>query len=132
MIKRNVNLRINNDKAILSEKIIVYTDDNGIEVNIKPQNLPYLYNNRQKDILDGDVTVTATLKKPDETKINMDLEVVGGIIKMVIDSSLTDEISEIGEYKVQMHLYDDSTKANQTTLPPFSFFVKASLGDVVA
>ena len=134
MISKNVNLRVQDGgvKAVLNEKIIIYTDDKGIQVNIRLQNIPYQFNERRRDILDENVTVVATVKKPDESKLDMDLPIEGGAIKFTIDETMTDELKEVGEYKVQLHLYDDATKTNRITLPPFPFTVKLRLGEELA
>ena len=40
---------------------------------------------------------------------------------------MTDEIAEIGKHKLQISLYDDSTKTNRITIPPIEFEVKEQL-----
>ena len=74
-----------------------------------------------------DVYVAATILKPNGSLISRKKStVVDNTIIFTIYKSFTDEVDEIGTYKIQFHLYDEDD--NRITLPPISFEVKELLG----
>ena len=125
MITKNVTIKITDDRATLSEKIILYKDDKGIDIYFTLSGFGYKF---KKDNLSG-VVVDAKMLKPSGDIITVDNLAVSGInkIKFTIDSTMTDEITEIGKHKLQISLYDDSTKTNRITIPPIEFEVKEQL-----
>ena len=65
--------------------------------------------------------------KPNNTIIGRsELEIVDDTLRFTIDKSLTDELDEIGMYKLQFHLYDGQD--NRITIPPVEFEVKQLIG----
>ena len=125
MITKNVNIKITDDRATLSEKIILYKNDKGIDIYFTLSGFSYKFN---KDNLSG-VAVDARLLKPSGDIITVDNLSISGTnkIKFSIDATMTDELSEIGKHKLQISLYDDSTKTNRITIPPVEFEVKEQL-----
>lgn len=125
MITKNVTIKITDDRATLSEKIILYKDDKGIDIYFTLSGFGYKFN---KDNLSG-VAVDARMLKPSGDVITIDNLAVSGTnkIKFTIDSTMTDEIVEIGKHKLQISLYDDLTKTNRITIPPIEFEVKEQL-----
>ena len=125
MITKNVTIKITDDKATLSEKIILYKDDKGIDIYFTLSGFSYKFN---KDNLSG-VAVDARMLKPSGDVITINNLAVSGTnkIKFTIDNTMTDEIVEIGKHKLQISLYDDSTKTNRITIPPIEFEVKEQL-----
>ena len=125
MITKNVTIKITGDRATLSEKIILYRDDKGIDIYFTLSGFGY---KSKKDNLSG-VVVDAKMLKPSGDIITVDNLAVSGInkIKFTIDSTMTDEIVEIGKHKLQISLYDDATKTNRITIPPIEFEVKEQL-----
>jgi len=125
LITKNVTIKITGDRATLSEKIILYRDDKGIDIYFTLSGFSYKFN---KDNLSG-VVVDARILKPSGDVVVVDNLAVSGTnkIKFTIDSSMTDEIAEIGKHKLQISLYDDSTKTNRITIPPIEFEVKEQL-----
>ena len=125
MITKNVTIKITGDRATLSEKIILYRDDKGIDIYFTLSGFSYKFN---KDNLSG-VAVDARLLKPSGDVITINNLTISGTnkIKFTIDGTMTDELSEIGKHKLQISLYDDSTKTNRITIPPIEFEVKEQL-----
>ena len=125
MITKNVTIKITDDKATLSEKIILYKDDKGIDIYFTLTGFSYKF---KKDNLSG-VAVDGRLLKPSGDVVTIsNLSIFGANkIKFTIDSTMTDEVTEIGKHKLQISLYDDSTKTNRITIPPIEFEVKEQL-----
>ena len=125
MITKNVNIKITDDRATLSEKIIIYQNDKGIDIYFTLTGFNYKFN---KDNLSG-VYIDGRLQKPGGDVITVSNMVVSGTnkIKFTIDETMTDELSEIGTHKLQISLYDDASKTNRVTMPPITFEVKEQL-----
>ena len=125
MITKNVTIKISDDRATLSEKIILYKNDKGIDIYFTLSGFSYKFN---KDNLSG-VVVDARLLKPNGNVVTINNLTISGTnkIKFTIDNTMTDELSEIGKHKLQISLYDDSTKTNRITIPPIEFEVKEQL-----
>lgn len=125
MITKNVTIKITDDRAVLSEKIIIYQNDKGIDIYFTINGFNYKFN---KDNLSG-VTVDGRLAKPSGEVITVNNMSISGTnkIKFTIDKTMTDELVEIGTHKLQISLYDDGTKTNRVTMPPITFEVKEQL-----
>ena len=125
MITKNVTIKITDDRATLSEKIILYKDDKGIDIYFTLSGFSYKFN---KDNLSG-VTVDARMLKPNGDVITVNNLAVSGTnkIKFTIDNTMTDELTEIGKHKLQISLYDDLSKTKRITIPPIEFEVKEQL-----
>lgn len=125
MITKNVNIKITDDRAVLSEKIIMYQNDKGIDIYFTISGFNYKFN---KDNLTG-VAVDGRLAKPSGEIITVNNMSISGTnkIKFTIDDTMTDELTEIGTHKLQISLYDDATKTNRVTMPPITFEVKEQL-----
>lgn len=125
MITKNVNIKITDDRAVLSEKIIMYQNDKGIDIYFTISGFNYKFN---KDNLTG-VAVDGRLAKPSGEIITVKNMSISGTnkIKFTIDETMTDELAEIGTHKLQISLYDDATKTNRVTMPPITFEVKEQL-----
>lgn len=125
MITKNVNIKITDDRAVLSEKIIMYQNDKGIDIYFTISGFNYKFN---KDNLSG-VAVDGRLAKPSGEIITVRNMSISGTnkIKFTIDDTMTDELVEIGTHKLQISLYDDATKTNRVTMPPITFEVKEQL-----
>ena len=125
MITKNVTIKITDDRATLSEKIILYKVDKGIDIFFTLSGFSYKFN---KDNLSG-VAVDARMLKPSGDVITVNNLAVSGTnkIKFTIDNTMTDELTEIGKHKLQISLYDDLSKTNRITIPPIEFEVKEQL-----
>ena len=125
MITKNVTIKVTYDKATLSDKIILYQYDKGIEILFTVSGFNYRF---KKDNYAG-VVVDGKIQKPSGVVIPVNNVVILGTnkIKFIIDETMTDELEEIGIHKLQIHLYDDETKTNRVTIPPITFEIKQQL-----
>ena len=124
-IQREVTLTVNGSRSTLDSNIYIYMNDGGITLNIKILNLAYIINSLTSPVR----IASATVLKPNknETFTINNLEVDGDKIIFDISNDMTDELDEVGIYKVQIHLYDDAE--NRVTIPPFKFYVKPLIGE---
>lgn len=125
MITKNVTLTVKDDKATLSDKIILYQGDKGVEIYFTLSGFNYKF---KTDNLTG-VYADGKLMKPSGDVISVNNISISGTnkIKFTIDESMTDETSEVGTHSLQISLYDDSTKVNKVTIPPITFMIKEHL-----
>lgn len=128
-ITKNLEIKINGDTANFTEKFYIYQNDRGIDLNIKITT-PKLQISRQNTSLLTELNGSsgrAIILKPNGEVIGRDnIVITNDVIKFTVDHELTNEIDEVGIYKVQFHLYDDED--NRITIPPVSFEVKGLLG----
>lgn len=128
-IIRDLEIKINNGNAELNENVYVYQKDRGVELRLKLNMIKTSYRSAVKSTLfDVDnIYSAATILKPNGDIISRKKSVVvDNTIIFTIDKEFTDEVDEIGTYKVQFHLFDDDD--NRITIPPIEFEVKELLG----
>lgn len=130
-IVKNLEIKVNNGEAKLSENVYIYQNDRGIELKLKLN----LVNNNSHSAIRSSLFETdtifagATILKPNGELIGRDKAIIkDDTITFRIDRDFTDHVDEIGVYKIQFHIYD--TLDNRITLPPISFEVKELLGIV--
>ena len=127
-ITRNLDIKISNGQAKLSEEVYVYQKDRGIELKLKLNLIRVNYRSAvRSSLFEVDrLFAGATILKPNGQIINRDkVEVIDNIITFTIDEEFTDEVDEIGIYKIQFHLYD--LEDNRISIPPIQFEVKELL-----
>ena len=128
-IVKNLEIKVNNGEAKLSENIYIYQNDRGIELKLK---LNLVNNNShsaiRSSLFEADtIFAAATILKPNGELIGRDKTIIkDNTITFRIDKDFTDNVDEIGIYKIQFHIYD--TLDNRITIPPISFEVKELLG----
>ena len=128
-IIRDLEIKINNGEAKLSENVYVYQKDRGVELKLKLNIFETNYRSNARSILFelNNVYAAATIIKPNGDIVSRKKSVVAdNTITFVIDKEFTDQVDEIGIYKIQFHLYDDND--NRITIPPIEFEVKELLG----
>ena len=128
-IYKNMDIKISNEQAMFNEKFYVYQNDRGIDLYIKISMSRLQIGNKNISLLSEleGATAAATILKPNNTIIGRsELEIVDDTLRFTIDKTLTDELDEIGMYKLQFHLYDGQN--NRITIPPVEFEVKQLIG----
>ena len=128
-ITKDLEIKINGDQAAFTEKFYIYQNDRGIDLNIKVS-VPKLQINKKKASmlaeLEGAICGAIILKPNGEVVGRNNIIIVDEAIKFTIDHELTDDLDEIGIYKIQFHIYDGED--NRITIPPVDFEVKGLLG----
>ena len=108
-IVKDLEIKINNDKAKLNESVYIYQNDRGIELRLR-LNLNVVRNSyrsmSRSAIFETDyIFAAATIMKPNGEIIGRKRSVVtDDTIVFIIDKEFTDELNEIGTYKIQFHL----------------------------
>ena len=127
-ITKDLEIKINGDQAAFTENFYIYQNDRGIDLNIRVS-MPKLQINKRNASLLAELEGAsggAIILKPNGDVIGRsNINISDDVIKFTIDHSLTDELNEIGIYKVQFHLYDGED--NRITIPPVQFEVKSLL-----
>ena len=130
-IYKNMDIKISDGIAKLNERFYVYQNDRGVELHLKIDlfGTTFRSNRRRLSFSNESVFVGATILKPNGSVIGRDkIEIEDNTIKFIIDKDLTDDIDEIGIYKIQFHLYDDED--GRITIPPVEFEVRQLIGIV--
>ena len=136
----NLNIKVSISKLELSKKLfnsftLEYTINSGSILVVPISSIifcfKFIYSTNSTSLLsdlDGAFCGAIILKPNGEVIGRENIEVSDEVIKFTIDHELTDELDEIGVYKIQFHLYDGSD--NRITIPPVEFEVKGLLGIV--
>ena len=128
-ITKDLEIKINGDTAAFTEKFYIYQNDRGIELNIKVS-MPKLQISKRNVSLLAELEGAsggAIILKPNGDVIGQNNIVIADeVIKFTINHELTDDLDEVGIYKLQFHLYD--SEDNRITIPPVEFEVKGLIG----
>lgn len=128
-ITKDLEIKINGDTAAFTEKFYIYQNDRGIELNIKVS-MPKLQISKRNVSLLAELEGAsggAIILKPNGDVIGQNNIVIADeFIKFTINHELTDDLDEVGIYKLQFHLYD--SEDNRITIPPVEFEVKGLIG----
>ena len=128
-ISKNLEIKINNDTATFNENFYIYQYDRGIDLYIKVSIHKLQIRNRNISMLSEleEAKASVTILKPNGDVLGrQNLEIIDDAVKFVIDKELTNDLDEVGIYKMQFHLYDGED--NRITIPPVTFEVKALIG----
>lgn len=124
-ISKHITIKILGNQSRLDENIYVYEKDNGVVFNFKLMEYKYKYdkdpdnilNSNATDILDAYTTIVNPLGEELE---QLNGEVIDDVVKFTLDKTYTDQLTEIGIYKLQIHI--KCTHA-EFSIPPITFEV---------
>lgn len=124
-ISKDITIKILGNQSQLNESIYVYEKDNGVVFNFKLMQYKYKYdkdpdnilNSNAADILEAYTTIVNPLG---EELQQLNGEVVDDVVKFTLDKTYTDQLTEIGIYKLQIHI--KCTHA-EFSIPPITFEV---------
>lgn len=124
-IIKNIDIRIDSDKANLSEKLYFYKGDRNVIVSVIITNLSAKIVRMSRMNLDEVTSVNIAIVKPDgSVKYVKDLDVANGRFNWVVTEDLTEQI---GEYKFQVNLIEEYSKL---TIPNCTFEVLEPIAEV--
>ena len=130
---RDIDVKISNYKSELSKPLVIFERDRGLEIYFNLIEYAYKLDKNPKNLLENLVGAyaTVTLVNPEGYEISIDeVEITEDAkVKFVITEDLTDELTEIGTYQLQIHVNND-TEGRDTSVfsvPPFNFEVRERL-----
>ena len=121
-------MTVNNTTATLNEPLQIYQLDRGIILRIEVLRYKYTFSKLTEEnmIAESDMfSARAIILKPDG-KRQFECprqEIVDNRVIIPITLDWTDEVSEIGKYKLQIQLYGSDPINERVTLPPVEFTV---------
>ena len=137
-ISRDVTVKVVGDKARLDAKLYFYEKDYGIMINFLIQKYKFKYDKNPEGFLssmDDDVLEAyTTIINPEGNELTRQNGVVtNDTIQFELTDDLTDEMTEIGKYKLQFHLVCEHS---EISIPPIEFEIKerlkGSISEIIA
>ena len=124
-ISKDITIKILGNQSKLDESIYVYEKDNGVVFNFKLMEYKYKYDKDPNNILNSNATdileaYTTIVNPLGEELEQLNGEVVNDVVKFTLDETYTDQLTEIGIYKLQIHI--KCTHA-EFSIPPITFEV---------
>lgn len=125
MITREIDIAIKDDTALPKKSLIVFAGDRGIRFLLRIESYYKIDDKLIIEELDGNSSSASVrfVKPNSKTTFTVDTEIVDNRVVLEITRDLTDELNEIGDYTVQIHLFNQD-KTSRITIPPFKFTVK--------
>lgn len=131
MIQREITIKITENKTTLNSSIILYRGDGNILFKFNIKDGRYRYYN-SSNVLKGinNAKADATIKSSDGEQIfyTQKTPCVDNIVQVIITKDMIDEVTEVGVFYMQIHIYDDDD--NRVTLPEFSILVKECIAPI--
>lgn len=128
LIKKEVKLNISNDTATLDEDICLFRNDRNIDICVEVINLKYDFlalKVVKENVVENMGAIYSTVKilKPNGDKYISEKLMLGSDKKVLfsIDEFFMDTMDEVGDYKLQIQLYDESK--GKVSLPYFTMKV---------
>ena len=124
-IIKDVTVKINNGTATLDAPVQFYEKDHDVELRFRLMDYKYKYDKDPQNILNS---VDEDILEAYTTIVNpkgYELEQINGVVKNDIvifrlDPTYTDELDELGTYKLQIHI---KCTHSEFTIPPITFEV---------
>lgn len=127
----NLTYKQDDDECKISPVLCVYQGDYGLDIYFTIKKKIYKFGaTKEENILNSYsgafVDIYLINPRGEEIKIKNSPVVEDSKIKFTITKELTDEMSEIGEYKIQFRIgnADNDDDTSIFTIPPFKFKVK--------
>ena len=130
---RDIDVKISDYKSELSKPLVIFERDRGVEIYFNLVEYAYRLDKNPLNLLENLVGAyaTVTLVNPAGYEISIDeVEITEDAkVKFVITEDLTDELTEIGIYQVQIHVNNDVEGMDTSvfSVPPFNFEVRERL-----
>ena len=124
MINKNITLLISGEQATLSKPLVIYRYDNGISFNFTITQSQYKFDKNPVDLANefNAQYSNILIKKPDKSSFTTTMvSITNNTISFVITEDMINDLSELGTYYFQIHLYDKDY--NRITTPPVYYKV---------
>ena len=126
MIERNLTVTVNNNTSTLNEKLVFYARDRGILIHFLIKDVKYMFSNSTiLGSMEPPLRAEIYALKPNgKDAIRFDsVTVRENTVDFVLTETLTDDLDEVGIYKLQIVIYSDNN-GGRLAIPPFEFEVK--------
>lgn len=128
-LSRNVTVKIIKNRARLDSKLYFYEKDYGVTINFLIQEYQFRYDKNPRGILssinDDILYAYTTIINPVGIELTrQNGTIVDNVIQFVLTDDLTDELNEIGIYKLQFHI---KCEHSEISIPPIEFEIKERL-----
>ena len=123
MISRDCIITVNDNKATIDSDIYLYKYDKNIQLSFTIVNSKYVYDTADtNNLIKSMEAAYAQVKFQKDSSLDVEIEfdiqaTRKGAVLLTINEELTDEDTELGEYTIQIRLFD-SNKTSVVTLPP--------------
>ena len=129
MIKRDIQVTIKQGTATMKEPLQIYEGDYGVEFSFSLLKFQYKFSPTAENVIatlsDDILEAYTTIINPSGDELSQQNgEVIDNTIKFVVAKDMTDELTEIGTYKLQFHLICEHS---EISVPPIEFEVKERL-----
>ena len=126
MIERNLTVTVNNNTSTLNEKLVFYARDRGILIHFLIKDVKYMFSNSSiLGSMEPPLRAEIYALKPNgRDAIRFDsVTVSNSTVDFILTETLTDDLDELGIYKLQIVIYSDND-GGRLAIPPFEFEVK--------
>lgn len=135
LIKKELTITIDGRNATLSESLYIYQRDRNIDIYLTIVDCKFKFNEYAGNILTESTAKYALIRvlKPNGAKFISDkFTITDNQVVFQITPDFSDQVEEIGVYKLQISLYDGNENENlqgRITIPPIEFSVLEPIFD---
>ena len=134
-IVKDLTIKVKGNKANISNPIFLYLGDGAITLLIKILESNFIIGTTDNDLNIVEQANTAyarvcILKPNNELVYSNKCKIIEGKIKFEISKEFIDELAEVGEHLLQIHLYDAEEGGNRHTIPPIGITILKPLCDI--
>ena len=127
LIRKDLTITIDGNKASVDEPLYMYQGDRNIDIYFTIIDSKFKFSETNSNILVDSTAKYSTIKvlKPNGEKIRTDKKAIeDNKIIFTINQEFADEATEIGKYKLQIQLWSiDANNQGRITIPPIEFEV---------
>lgn len=119
MIYTNSTITIENEKAYVDKKIVLYRGDKNVQVRFQIVENPYANQviTKTVNVLDDGSFAQLVIAREADPIFGEVAEVIGGEVLLTMTGEMIDGLEELGNYDFQIRLYNED-KTSRVTLPP--------------
>ena len=134
-IVKDLTIKVNGDKSSISKPIYLYLGDGAITLLIKIVEANFIIGTTDNELNIVEQANTAyarvcILKPNQELVYSNTCQIIEGKIKFEISKEFIDELAEVGEHLLQIHMYDAMEGGNRHTIPPIGITILKPLCDI--
>lgn len=135
-IIKDLVITVNGKDAKVSNNVFLYLGDGAVTLLITVLEKSSIFgsiNNATNVVTENNTQYAkvCVLKSNNELVYSDKCGVIGGKIQFTIDKEFIDEIAEVGQHLLQIHMYDGADEgANRLTIPPVTINILQPICDI--